>query len=57
MKNSQGEELNKLNLIPLWKVSQHMDQSIADSWEIEVKVINKSQIKEYRGGRLFKVDL
>lgn len=34
-----------------------MDESIADSWEIEVKVINKSQIKEYRGGRLFKVDL
>lgn len=34
-----------------------MDQSIADCWEIEAKVINKSQIKEYKGGRLFKVDL
>ena len=34
-----------------------MDQSIANEWEVEVKCILKSQIKEYKGGKLFKVDL
>ena len=57
MKNSQGDEQEKNKLIPLWKLTTHMDQSIANDWEIEVKCILKSQVKEYKGGKLFKVDL
>jgi hypothetical protein len=34
-----------------------MTDDISHSWEIEVKVITKSKIKEYKGGKLFKVDL
>ena len=33
-----------------------MDPDIANIWEIEVRVIMKSPIKEYKGGWLFKLD-
>ena len=33
-----------------------MDPSIANIWEIEVRVIMKSPVKEYKGGKLFKLD-
>lgn len=34
-----------------------MEEDICNCWEIEVKVITKSKVKEYKGGKLFKLDL
>lgn len=34
-----------------------MDDSVANNWEIHARVISKSKIKEYKGGKLFKLDL
>ena len=55
MMESQDEQ--KKILIPVASLSMNMDPNISNTWEIEVKVIAKSAIKEYKGGKLFKLDL
>ena len=35
----------------------NMDPALSNLWEIEVRVTSKSAVKEYKGGKLFKLDL
>jgi len=34
-----------------------MDESIQNTWQIQARVIMKGPLKEYKGGKLFKMDL
>jgi hypothetical protein len=55
MLESQDEP--KKVLIPVGRLSMSMDPGLANIWEIEIRVTTKSAIKEYKGGKLFKLDL
>ena len=52
---SQNEQ--KKVLVPVWKLQNNMDESIANCWEVQLRVLMKSKVKEYKGGKLFKVDM